>query len=380
MIYLDSAASTALSPIACQAMIKAMTETFGNPSSTHSHGRAAKKLLREARNELAILLHTQAQHLFFTSGGTESNNLAIKGYALSHQHQGKHVITTAIEHHSVLEPIDYLVREHGFHATVLAPKKGEITAQQVKDALRDDTILVSIMYANNETGMLLPIKEIGEILARHPAAFHVDAVQAIGKIPVYPEEIGADFLSASAHKFHGPKGAGFLYARKPFTGLLHGGSQESHHRAGTENLPGIVGMLVALKEEIRTQNETLAHIQQLKNELLVRLKPLHVYLNQGTENLPYIANIGFPHHNNNQLLLQLDLAGISVSAGSACTAGVTQRSHVLSALYGEHSPRVTESIRISFSSDNTLEEIIATARVFHTILGENNGLSTNRST
>ena len=184
MIYFDNAATTPMSTAAITAMTQVMENTFGNPSSIHSHGRAASKILRKARQELAELLHTNSQHIIFTSGGTESNNTAIKGYALAHQDQGKHIITTAIEHHSVLETIEYLVNKFGFEATYIQPKNGKITAQQIKEALREDTILVSTMYANNETGYMLPVKEIADVVKHHPAAYHVDAVQVIGKLPV----------------------------------------------------------------------------------------------------------------------------------------------------------------------------------------------------
>ena len=251
MIYLDNAATTPMSAVAISAMTEVMQETYGNPSSIHGHGRQAGKLLREARQKLAQLLGTKPQHIFFTSGGTEGNNTAIIGYCLRHQEQGKHIITTAIEHHAVLETIDYLVQHFGFEATIIQPENQKITAQQIQEALRDDTILVSTMFANNETGNLLPIAEIGQILKQHPAAYHVDAVQAIGKIPIHPEELGIDFLTASAHKFHGPKGIGFLYAsRMDFDSYLHGGDQEQKKRAGTENLAAIVAMVAALKEDL----------------------------------------------------------------------------------------------------------------------------------
>jgi len=346
-----------MSAVAISEMTKVMQETHGNPSSIHGHGRQAGKLLREARQDLAHLLGTKPQHIFFTSGGTESNNTAIIGYCLRHQNRGKHIITTAIEHHSVLETIDYLVQHFGFEATIIQPVNQEITAQQIQEALRDDTILVSTMYANNETGSLLPIAEIGRILKDHPSAYHVDAVQAIGKIPIHPEELGIDFLSASAHKFHGPKGVGFLYASSAdFDSYLHGGDQELKKRAGTENLAAIVGMVVALKEDLNDQVEHYQKLSALKATFLEEIADLDYYLNESNHQLPYVVNIGFPGQKNDLLLLRLDLEGISISTGSACTAGIVQTSHVLEAFYGPDSPRLKESVRISLSPLNTEEE------------------------
>lgn len=226
-IYFDNAATTPLTDSVIEAMTTVMKDTFGNPSSIHAFGREANKLLRESRQDIAQLLKVPARDIIFTSGGTESNNTAIKGYALANQNKGKHLITTAIEHHSVLHTMAYLEKTFHFEVTYLTPKNGHISAEQVKEALREDTILVSIMAANNETGDLLPIAEIGELLRDHPAAFHVDAVQLMGKRPIYPLELGIDFLSASAHKFHGPKGIGFLFSHSNhFDALLHGGDQE----------------------------------------------------------------------------------------------------------------------------------------------------------
>ena len=370
MIYLDNAATTPMSTVAITAMTKVMQEISGNPSSIHSHGRQAGKLLREARQDLANLLETEPQRIFFTAGGTESNNTAIIGYCLRHQDRGKHIITTAIEHHSVLEPIDYLVQNFGFEVTVLQPQNQEITAQQVQEALREDTILVSTMFANNETGMLLPIGEIGQILKHHPAAYHVDAVQAVGKIPIAPEKLGIDFLSASAHKFHGPKGIGFLYASSMnFDSYLHGGDQEQKKRAGTENLPAIVGMVAALKEDLEKQTEHYQTVQKLQESFLAEMTEIDYYLNQGKNHLPYVLNLGFPGQKNDLLLLRLDLAGISISTGSACTAGIVQTSHVLEALYGMDSPRLKESVRISLSPQNTMEELQILAQNLKEIIG-----------
>ncbi len=370
MIYLDNAATTPMSAVAISAMTKVMQETHGNPSSIHGHGRQAGKLLREARQELAQLLGTKPQHIFFTSGGTEGNNTAIIGYCLRHQEQGKHIITTAIEHHAVLEPIKYLVENFGFEVTIIQPENQAITAQQIHEALRDDTILVSTMFANNETGNLLPIAEIGQILKQHPAAYHVDAVQAIGKIPIHPEELGIDFLTASAHKFHGPKGIGFLYASSmDFDSYLHGGDQEQKKRAGTENLAAIVGMVAALKDDLENQEQNFKKVQKLKETFLKEMADTDYYLNQGNDQLPYVLNIGFPGQKNDLLLLRLDLAGISISTGSACTAGIVQISHVLEAFYGPESHRLHESVRISISPQNTEQEMITLAQTLKEIIG-----------
>ena len=369
MIYLDNAATTALSPAAIESMTQAMT-IFGNPSSTHSHGREANKLLRQAREDIAKVLHTQSKNVLFTSGGTESNNTAIKGYALRHQDQGKHIITTAIEHHAVLEPVEYLVEHFGFESTIIQPVDGQIRTEDIKNALRPDTILVSVMAVNNETGYILPIQEIGELLKDHPAAFHVDAVQAVGKLPIYPEGWGINFLSASAHKFHGPKGVGFLYAdQMDFDNFMHGGDQESKHRAGTENLVSIVGMATALSESFAHLEENLEHAQQLKDTLLNNIADIDYYLNESQPSLPYVVNIGFPNQKNDLILLQMDLNGFSISTGSACTAGAVQPSHVLQALYGSNSERLKESIRISVSDQTNIQEIKLFSQKLKEILG-----------
>ena len=356
-------------------MTETMETSFGNPSSLHSHGRQAKKILRDAREGVATCLKTSSQQIIFTSGGTESNNTVIKGYCLKHRQQGKHIITTAIEHHAVLEPIEYLVQEYGFEVTIIQPVDQKIRPEDIRAALRPDTILVSTMYANNETGDLLPIKGISDLLKDHPAAFHVDAVQAVGKLAVAPEELGVDFLTASAHKFHGPKGVGFLYAKKPdFFNLLHGGDQEDKRRASTENLISIAGMAQALKEATDQLDANYQYIQRLSDRILTGLEDLDFYLNSTDSKLPHVLNIGFPGISNDILLLRLDMAGISVSTGSACTAGTVQPSHVLAAYYGEDSPRLKESIRISLSEFNTTAEVDTYITTIHKILGELHGI------
>jgi cysteine desulfurase len=370
LIYLDNAATTPLSKKALETLLSVSQEVFGNPSSIHSFGRKANQILRQARQDIAQVLKVQPDQLIFTSGGSEADNLAIKGYALANQHRGKHLITTAIEHHAVLHTMDYLEKRFGFEVTYLQPSNQQITAEQVKAALRPDTILVSVMYANNETGHLLPIQEIGDLLKDHQAVFHVDAVQVLGKLPVFPEELGIDLLAASAHKFHGPKGVGFLYCKEAkLDSLIHGGKQERQHRAGTENLAAIAAMAAALKEEYAQAAEHADYIQTLKEQFLTEIADLDFYLNQDQGALPHILNLGFPGHLNEQILMRLDLAGIAVSSGSACTAGIVQKSHVLEAFYGRDSSRLSESIRISFSAQNTAEEITKLSQTIKEIIG-----------
>lgn len=369
-IYLDHAATTPMHPSVISRMMTVMQTVAGNPSSTHAHGRAAAQILREARETIAKILSVPSNDLVFTSGGTEADNLAIKGYALANQDKGRHLITTAIEHHAVLHTMAEL-EGLGFEVTYLQPEQGTISAQQVAQALRPDTILVSVMWANNETGQLLPIAEIGQVLAQHQAVFHCDAVQVVGKLPIKPLELGIDFLAASAHKFHGPKGVGFLYAKpKAYQALLHGGSQENKHRAGTENLPGIAGMAQALVEATADLARSQQKVLQLRQALLTGLADLPHYLNSPIDGLPHVLNIGLPQHLNEQVLMQLDLQGISVSAGSACTAGNIEPSHVLAALYGAQAPQLREAIRISMSEDNTLDDIAYLLQTLKRIIGE----------
>lgn len=370
MIYLDHAATTPLSPLALSTLLSVAQETTGNPSSIHAAGRQANQVLRQARQTIARCLQVADQQILFTSGGSESDTLAIQGYALANQDKGRHLITTAIEHHAVLHTMHYLEESFGFEVTYLQPINQQISAQQVRDALRPDTILVSMMYANNETGQLLPIREVGQMLSDHQAVFHVDAVQAIGKLPIFPEEEGIDLLSASAHKFHGPKGVGFLYSRLPkLDALIRGGRQEQGYRAGTENLPAIAAMAVALEEADQNRKQHTDRLDHLHAHLLDGLTGLSYYHNAAGPHLPHVLNLGFPNQLNEQLLMRLDLAGIALSSGSACTAGLLQPSHVLAAMYGKDSPRLRESIRISLSHTTTLDEIDTFLSHLHLILG-----------
>lgn len=371
MIYLDYAATSPLSTAAIAAMTTAMTETFGNPSSLHGIGRQASKLLRDSRQSIAQLMGTRPDRILFTSGGTESNNLAIKGYALANQHKGKHIISSQMEHHAVLEVLDYLHDRFGFEVTLLPPSEtGVITAQQVQAALRPETILVSLMWANNETGHLNPIQEIGDVLADHQAVFHVDAVQVVGKLSINLDQLPIDFLSASAHKYYGPKGVGFLYAKTlNFDPLFHGGNQETGRRASTENVVSIAGMAAALADCYQQMEQKLATVHQLKKALLKQLDDPRITVSSPSDALPHVVNLAIDGVNNALLLTQLDLAGIAISSGSACTAGNVEPSHVLTALYGKTSPKITQSIRVSLSHQTTLEEITAFATTLKKVIG-----------
>ena len=368
MIYLDHAATTPMSHAAIEKMLAVSKDIFGNPSSTHAYGRAAAALLREARQTIASAIHAKPSQIIFTSGGTEANNTAIRGAV--HKASGNHIITSSIEHHSVLHTMEALEKE-GFEVTYLDPEKGLIQPSQVQAALRPTTCLVSIMSANNETGALMPISEIGAVLSEHPALFHVDAVQALGKIDIDVDRDQVDFLSVSAHKIHGPKGVGFLYARENnFQPLLLGGDQEDKRRAGTENLTGIAAMAEAVKEQVARVDENEQKVKALRNRLLGGLPHGRFYINEPATSLPYVVNLGFPGWSNELLLMRLDLAGIAVSTGSACTAGAIEPSHVLTAMYGPDSPRLTESIRISLSDMTTEEEIDQFLETIKEIIGE----------
>ncbi|QDK71826.1 cysteine desulfurase family protein [Lactococcus protaetiae] len=371
MIYLDNAATTPVIPDVVSAMTESLSATFGNPSSIHSFGRQANQLVRQARDTVAKALDVSNRNIIFTSGASEANNQALIGYALANRDKGNHILTTAIEHPSVLNTVQYLHDRHGFDVTFVKPNfDGQFPAKLIEQNLQSDTILVSMMWANNETGQLLPVAEVGRLLASHPAVFHVDATQVMGKIPVHPREIGADFLTASAHKFHGPKGVGFLYYHEnlKFDALIHGGEQEEKRRAGTENLHSLVGMTKALEIAMQNMEENYQHVQKLNDSLLSLLSEVDFYKNDFGATMPYVINIAFPHQNHDLLLTKLDLAGFAISTGSACTAGTVEPSHVLEAVYGESSPKLKENLRISFSELNTIDEIHAFAEKLKSLL------------
>ncbi|MDR1521943.1 MAG: cysteine desulfurase [Streptococcaceae bacterium] len=363
-IYFDHAATTPVNLLVSQIMTEVLTQNFGNPSSIHQFGRRAHKLLTDARSTVAESFQVKNSEIIFTSGGTEGDNAAIIGVALRNQAKGKHLITTAIEHPAVLLTMKYLEKQFGFEVNYLpVDKKGNLSVEVFKQALREDTILVSVMFVNNETGNLLPIQEIGEILRDHQAVFHTDAVQAVGLLQINPRELGVDLLSASAHKFNGPKGVGFLYKKAglSFMPFFYGGKQEGRFRAGTENLAGIVGLQKMI--EILNQDEKkqcLKTYQAFCNLLLKRLDEAKVkyYLNGDFNNkLPNILNLHLENVASNLALIKLDLKGFAISIGSACASGDVNDSHVLTAMYGKEHPALKESLRISFGEGNTKKQV-----------------------
>lgn len=352
-IYLDHAATTPVHPAVTASYKKQLETVFGNPSSIHSFGREARKGLDIARKMLAQSIQAEPTEIIFTSGGTESDNIAIFGTATAMRDKGNHIITTNIEHHAVLNPCKQL-ELLGYEVTYLeVNEEGQITPEQVKAALKESTILVSIMYGNNEVGTIQPIQEIGELLTGHQAKFHTDAVQAYGLVPLDVDALGVDLLSVSAHKLNGPKGVGFLYQRKgnDTAPLFFGGEQERKRRAGTENLPAIIAFAeaVSIAQEAMARNkETYERYATILTEELDAQGTIYEVNATQAQRLPHILNISFPGTDIESLLVNLDMAGVAVSSGSACTAGSLDPSHVLTAMFGEGSPKLRNSVRFSF--------------------------------
>lgn len=363
-IYLDHAATTPVDPRVLEVMLPFFSERFGNPSSIHTLGRDARTGLGWARDTLAELLGCQPREVLMTSGATESNNLVIKGVAWHHRLNGtgrNHLIVSAIEHHAVLHAAASLL-PHGFELTVVQPDAdGIVQPAAVGDAMRDDTSLVSVMYANNEIGTINPIREIAVLAHQRGITMHSDAVQAAGALPLDVNELGVDLLSLSAHKFYGPKGVGLLYARRstPLTWQQHGGGQEDTRRGGTENVPSIVGMAAALMLAVGERAERTAHVRVLRDRLcdhILEHVP-DVRLNgHPHQRLPGNLNVSFAGVEGETLLLNLDLRGIAASSGSACSTGSTEPSHVLTAL-GLSPDSARGSLRLTIGKNNTSEQI-----------------------
>ena len=361
MIYADNAATTKMSDAAIQTMVTLMNESWGNPSSLYSHGQNAKEVLEKAREDVAAVIGAQPREILFTSGGSEADNQAIRSAAEIGRKKGKmHIISTAFEHHAVLHTLEKL-RKEGFDITLLdVHENGLILPEQVAEAIREDTCLVTIMFANNEIGTIQPIREIGAICREKKVLFHTDAVQAIGHIPVNVIDDNIDMLSSSAHKFHGPKGVGFLYAKKGIllSNLIEGGAQERGKRAGTENVPGIAAMAEALKEANAKREENAAHLIKMRDKLIEGLGQIpHSALNgDAVHRLPGNVNFCFEGIEGESLLLLLDDKGIQASSGSACTSGSLDPSHVLLAIGRVHDV-AHGSLRLSIGEDITEEEI-----------------------
>lgn len=378
-IYADNAATTKISQTAMKAMISAMENSYGNPSSIHQIGMAANDALQTAREQIARCLGCMPKEIFFTSGGTESDNQAIVSAAMLGAKQNKrHIISTAFEHHAVLHTLRRL-KEQGFEIQLLdVGAEGNITAAQVEEAIRPDTCLVTVMFANNEIGSVLPIAEIGEACRAHGVLFHTDAVQAAGHIPVNVKKQNIDMLSLSAHKFHGPRGIGALYVKRgiELTSLMEGGGQERGKRPGTENLPAIMGMAAALKEECTLMEQNEAKVIAMRDRLIQGLSQIPYSILNGSreKRLPGNVNFCFEGVSGESLLLLLDSRGLCASSGSACASGALDPSHVLLAL--GLSPEIAQgSLRISLDISNTEEEIDYMLEVIPQVVEQLRGMS-----
>ena len=361
MIYLDNAATTKTAPEVVEAMLPYFTERFGNPSTIYGPGTEAKKAVNEARRILADALGAKQEEIYFTAGGSEADNWALKAAADAFRDKGKHIITTKIEHHAILHTCEYLEKQ-GFEVTYLpVDQDGLVDPEAVRAAIRPDTILISVMLANNEIGTIEPVGQIGEIAKENGILFHTDAVQAFGQIPINVDQLHIDMLSASAHKLNGPKGIGMLYIRTgvKIRSLIHGGSQERNRRAGTENVPGIVGFGAAVSRAVRIMEEKIQKETALRDYLIERVEKEIPYCRLNghrTQRLPGNANFAFRFIEGESMLIMLDMKGICASSGSACTSGSLDPSHVLLAIGLKHEI-AHGSLRITLSEENTREEM-----------------------
>ena len=373
-IYLDYAATSPVLPEVLDAMLPFFMSCFGNPSGIHENGRETRKAVEQARREVAETLGAESREIVFTSGGSESDNLAIEGTAFALREKGNHIITSQIEHHAVLNTCRWLEKQ-GFRVTYLpVDASGLVDPDSVRDAIGNDTVLVSIMTANNEIGTVEPVSEIGEICREKGVLFHTDAVQAIGMMNIHAAEINADLISLSAHKFHGPKGTGALYIRKgtKLESLIHGGAQERGLRAGTENVPGIVGMGKAITVAAKEREENQQRIRELRDQMIrivLERIPGSQLNGHPEKRLANNCHFSFAGIEREALLLRLDLAGISVSGGSACTSGSMEPSHVLQAI-GLKDEMLKSGIRMTMGRETTREEIEKTAEKMSEIIAD----------
>lgn len=361
MIYLDNAATTKMAPEVLTSMLPYFQEEYGNASAIYSFGAKNKDVIQKQREEIATVIGAKTNEIYFTAGGSEADNWALKATAEAYAKKGKHVITSKIEHHAILHTAEYLEKQ-GFEVTYLdVDGDGMISLEELKEAIRPDTILISVMFANNEIGTIEPIKEIGQIAREHDILFHTDAVQAFGQVPIDVDECNIDMLSASAHKLNGPKGIGFLYIRKgvKILSLIHGGAQERRRRAGTENVPAIVGFGTAAKLAAQSMERRATYEAKLRDYLIMRVMQEIPYakLNGHREKrLPNNANFSFEFIEGESMLILLDMAGICASSGSACTSGSLDPSHVLLAIGLPHE-KAHGSLRLTLSEETTQEEI-----------------------
>lgn len=361
LIYLDNAATTALKPAVLKEMLPFLEENYSNPSSIYSFAQKANAAVDEARSTIAEILGAKASEIYFTSGGSEGDNWALKGVADMLKEKGKHIITSKIEHHAILHACEYLERQ-GYEVTYLdVDENGIVPPESVEKAIRPDTILISIMFANNEIGTIEPIKEIGEIASKHGILFHTDAVQAFGHIPIDVKELHIDMLSASGHKFHGPKGIGFFYLRDGIKlgALMHGGAQERSRRAGTHNVAGIVGLAAAAKLAVQEMEENIKKETKLRDYTIARILEEVPYARLNgdkVKRLPNNINICFRFIEGESMLIMLDQKGICASSGSACTSGSLDPSHVLLAIGLPHEI-AHGSLRLTLSEETTKEDM-----------------------
>lgn len=361
MIYLDNAATTKTAPEVVEAMLPYLSEYYGNPSSIYSLGSQSKKAVNQARRTVAESIGAKPEEIYFTGGGSEADNWALKAAAEAYQDKGRHIITTKIEHHAVLHTCAYL-EQQGYEVTCLdVDKDGMVSLSDVEAAIRKDTILISVMFANNEIGTIEPVAEIGALAKEKGILFHTDAVQVFGQLPIDVEAMNIDMLSASAHKMNGPKGVGFLYIRNglKLRSLVHGGAQERNRRAGTENVPGIVGLGAATTRAVKIMEEKAAKERELRDYLIAAIEREVPYcrLNGHREKrLPGNVNISFQFIEGESLLIMLDMKGICASSGSACTSGSLDPSHVLLAIGMKHE-EAHGSLRLTLSEENTKEEM-----------------------
>ena len=359
-VYLDNAATTSTKKEVVDAMYPFFTESFGNPSSVYDFAAKNKKAVNDSRQTIADALHADVRDIYFTAGGSESDNWALIATAEAYENKGKHIITSKIEHHAILHTCDYL-ESRGFEITYIdVDENGILKLDELKKAIRPDTILISVMFANNEIGTIQPIKEIGEIAKEHDILFHADAVQAFGQIPINVDELHIDMLSASGHKLHGPKGIGFLYIRKglKLRSFIHGGAQERKRRAGTENVPGIVGLGKAVSIAVETMDERIKHETEVRDYMIEKIKKTIPYCRLNgdrTKRLPNNVNFSFQFVEGESLLIMLDMEGICASSGSACTSGSLDPSHVLLAIGLPHEI-AHGSLRMTLSEETTIED------------------------